>query len=86
MVYVEVKKGWVWGFGVPTASTLMSVVVLVAGARCIGIRSQRGSALSRFVQVVVAAWRNHWKGVRVVRVDELYEVKTRESDIMVLEN
>ncbi|KAH7690618.1 Peptide-transporting ATPase protein, partial [Dioscorea alata] len=82
MVYVEVKKGWVWGFGVPTASTVMSVVVLVAGAPVYRYQKATGSALSRFVQVVVVAWRNHWKGVRVVRVEELYEVKTRESVIV----
>ncbi|KAM0949580.1 putative bacterial ABC-type protein transporter [Dioscorea sansibarensis] len=60
----------------------MSVVVLVAGAPVYRYQKPTGSALSRFVQVVVAAWRNHWKGVRVVRVEELYEVKTRESDII----
>ncbi|KAJ0967226.1 hypothetical protein J5N97_024143 [Dioscorea zingiberensis] len=82
MVYVEVKKGWVWGFGVPTASTVVSVLVLLAGAPVYRFQKPSGSALTRFVQVFVAACRNHLKGVGVVRVEELYEVKTRESDIL----
>ncbi|XP_038977556.1 protein NRT1/ PTR FAMILY 8.2-like [Phoenix dactylifera] len=88
MVFVEERMGWGWGFGVPAASTMVSILVLVAGARFYRYQRPVGSAFTRFVQVVAAACRNHAKGVVVaaasggVREEELYEVKTKESDIV----
>ncbi|KAG6704956.1 hypothetical protein I3842_07G157700 [Carya illinoinensis] len=64
MVYIQEKKGWVWGFGVPTAAMPM------------------GIPFGRFLQVIVASTRNHFRGVEVGREDQLYEVKTKESDIL----
>lgn len=85
MVFVEVRKGWGWGFGVPAASTVVSLLVLLAGAPIYRYQRPVGSAFTRFVQVMVVACRNHLKGVGVanggVREEELYEVNTKESDI-----
>ncbi|KAF9623139.1 hypothetical protein IFM89_037655 [Coptis chinensis] len=41
-----------------------------------------GSAFTRFVQVGVASVRNHRKGVRLSQDTQLYEVNSRESDII----
>lgn len=79
MVYVREKKGWGWGFGVPAAMTVLSIVVLVAGFPVYRYQKPMGSPLTRFVQVLIAAFRNHMKGVRG---GEFYEVKTKESDIV----
>ncbi|KAK4428845.1 protein NRT1/ PTR FAMILY 8.1 [Sesamum alatum] len=81
LVYIQVELGWAWGFGVPTAVMIVSVVVLAAGFFKYRYQKPTGSAFTRFVQVIVAAVRNHVRGVEVGREAELYEVETRESDI-----
>ncbi|KAF5455839.1 hypothetical protein F2P56_025374 [Juglans regia] len=82
MVYIQEKKGWAWGFGVPTASMVCSIIILGAGIRRYRYQKPMGSPFSRFLQVIVASMRNHFRGVEVGRKDQLYEVKTEESDIL----
>ncbi|KAL1540372.1 protein NRT1/ PTR FAMILY 8.2-like [Salvia divinorum] len=55
MVYIQDEFDWAWGFGVPTAAMITSVVILAAG----------------FMRGIGA----------VTEADDLYEVKTKESDI-----
>ncbi|XP_065880647.1 protein NRT1/ PTR FAMILY 8.2-like [Euphorbia lathyris] len=78
MVYINEEKGWTWGFGVPTATTILSIFILSAGMRYYRYQKPMGSPFTRFVQVIVASLRNHLRGVRF---GELYEVNTPESDI-----
>lgn len=83
MVYIQVKKGWTWGFGVPTAAMVCSIIILGAGIRRYRYQEPMGSPFSRFLQVIVASVRNHFRGVEVGREDQqLYEIKTKESDIL----
>ncbi|KAG6648561.1 hypothetical protein CIPAW_07G155200 [Carya illinoinensis] len=79
MVYIQEKKGWVWGFGVPTAAMVCSIIILSSVYR---YQKPMGIPFSRFLQVIVASTRNHFRGVEVGREDQLYEVKTKESDIL----
>ncbi|PSR99635.1 Protein NRT1/ PTR FAMILY 8.1 like [Actinidia chinensis var. chinensis] len=83
LVYVQQEKGWTWGFAVPTVAMFCSIVVLVAGYRWYRYQKPMGSAFTRFVQVVVAAGRNHVRGVHVGGGHQvvLYEVRTKESAI-----
>ncbi|KAL3514700.1 hypothetical protein ACH5RR_027417 [Cinchona calisaya] len=82
LVYVQVKKGWRWGFGVPTVAMFCSIVILVAGFSKYRYQKPMGSAFTRFVQVIVASVRNHFKGVKVEPGVLLYEVRTENSDIL----
>ncbi|KAL0352075.1 UNVERIFIED_CONTAM: protein NRT1/ PTR FAMILY 8.1 [Sesamum calycinum] len=82
LVYIQVELGWAWGFGVPTAVMIVSVVVLAAGFSKYRYQKPMGSAFTRFLQVIVVSVRNHVRGVGMGReADHLYEVETRESDI-----
>ncbi|XP_051139604.1 protein NRT1/ PTR FAMILY 8.2-like [Andrographis paniculata] len=81
MVYARVELGWGWGFGIPTMVMVVSIIIMVAGLFKYRYQKPMGSAFTRFAQVVVAAVRNHVRGVEVEREDDLYEVETRESDI-----
>ncbi|XP_030513799.1 protein NRT1/ PTR FAMILY 8.1-like [Rhodamnia argentea] len=81
LVYVQVKRGWVWGFGVPTGAMIMSIAVLACGVKYYRFQKPMGSPFTRFVQVMVASARNHWRGVEVGRETLLFEVQTEESDI-----
>lgn len=78
MIYLQVRKGMGWGFGVPTVAVLLSIITLIAGAPIYRYQKPMGSAFTRFVQVLVAACRNCGESVKE---KELYEVKTAESDI-----
>ncbi|XP_077243158.1 protein NRT1/ PTR FAMILY 8.1-like [Tasmannia lanceolata] len=80
MVYVQVKKGFGWGFGVPTVAMGMSIVILASGMSFYRYQKPMGSAFTRFLQVLVVSVRNHFGGVEV-QGRELYEVTTRESAI-----
>ncbi|XP_016478349.1 protein NRT1/ PTR FAMILY 8.2-like [Nicotiana tabacum] len=81
LVYVQQEKGWTWGFVVPTAAMFVSIVILVAGFTNYRYQKPMGSAFTRFVQVIVVSIRNHFRGVVVASESELYEMKTKESDI-----
>ena len=82
LVQIQVEKGWGWGFGVPTAAMFCSIIIFVAGMRYYRHQKPMGSAFTRFLQVVVASLMNHYRGVVVDREDDLYEVSTKESDIL----
>ncbi|XP_027148673.1 protein NRT1/ PTR FAMILY 8.2-like [Coffea eugenioides] len=81
LVYVQVKKGWSWGFAVPTVTMFCSIVTLVAGSSKYRYQKPMGSAFTRFVQVIVASVRNHFKGVKFEPGVRFYEVPTENSDI-----
>ncbi|XP_015876004.1 protein NRT1/ PTR FAMILY 8.1 [Ziziphus jujuba] len=82
LVYVQDNFGWVWGFGVPTAAMFCSILILASGIPYYRYQKPMGSPFTRFVQVMVLSMRNHFGGVEVGREDELYEVRTLESDIV----
>ena len=82
LVYIQVEKGWSWGFGVPTAAMFCSIVILAAGIPYYRFQKPTGSAFTRFLQVIVVSMRNHFKGVDAGDGAELYEVKTILSDIL----
>ncbi|XP_058083347.1 protein NRT1/ PTR FAMILY 8.2-like [Magnolia sinica] len=82
LVHVQVTMGWGWGFGVPTVAMFMSILVLGAGVRFYRYHKPTGSAFTRFLQVGVAAVRNHMHGVKLGDGTHLYEVGTPESDIV----
>ncbi|GLT57969.1 hypothetical protein SLA2020_308990 [Shorea laevis] len=81
LVYLQDKKGWAWGFGVPASIMVLSVIILAAGAPFYRYRKPTGSPFTRFFQVIVAAGRNHFRGVEVRNEADLYEGDTTESDI-----
>ncbi|XP_030476381.2 protein NRT1/ PTR FAMILY 8.1-like [Syzygium oleosum] len=81
LVYVQVKKGWVWGFGIPTGAMIISIVVLLCGIKYYRFQKPMGSPFTRFMQVMVASVRNHLRGVEVGCETLLFEVQTEESDI-----
>uniref|UniRef100_A0A7N0R9L1 Uncharacterized protein n=1 Tax=Kalanchoe fedtschenkoi TaxID=63787 RepID=A0A7N0R9L1_KALFE len=82
LVYLEAKAGWSWGFGVPTGAMILSVFVLFGGVRFYRHQKPTGSAFTRFLQVLVVAAKNHFRGVEPGGAVMLYEVGTIESDIV----
>ncbi|XVE56111.1 hypothetical protein DITRI_Ditri03aG0211200 [Diplodiscus trichospermus] len=81
LVYIQDKKGWGWGFGVPTVAMVCSIFILAAGIPCYRYKKPMGSPFTRFLQVIVASVRNHFNGVRLGPEAVLYEVNTLDSDI-----
>ncbi|XWS24429.1 hypothetical protein CRYUN_Cryun28dG0101200 [Craigia yunnanensis] len=81
LVYIQDKKGSGWGFGVPTVAMVCSIFILAAGIPYYRYQKPMGSPFTRFLQVIVASVRNHFKGVQLGREAVLYEVNTLESDI-----
>ncbi|KAI3762799.1 hypothetical protein L1987_53240 [Smallanthus sonchifolius] len=81
MVYVQQEKGFSWGFGIPTITMFISIVILVSGFFNYRYKKPMGNAFTRFVQVMVVATKNHLRGVHVISNDQLYEVPTQHSDI-----
>ncbi|KAI7734139.1 hypothetical protein M8C21_018446 [Ambrosia artemisiifolia] len=82
MVYIEQEKGYAWGFGLPTGIMFASVVILAAGFPRYRYKKPMGSVFTRFIQVIVVAVKNHFKGAKVSPEVKLYEVATEESDIL----
>ncbi|CAM8938409.1 unnamed protein product [Rhodiola kirilowii] len=80
--YIQDRAGWTWGFAVPTLAIIMSILILVSGFTNYRFQKPTGSAFTRFAQVIVAAIRNYYKGVKVAVDGILYEVPTKESDIV----
>ncbi|KAG4148006.1 hypothetical protein ERO13_D05G259500v2 [Gossypium hirsutum] len=81
LVYVEEKKGYGWGFGVPTVAIVCSILILAAGIPFYRYQKPMGSPFTRFLQVLVASIRNHFHGAQLKREAVLYEVDSMESDI-----
>ncbi|WCJ35266.1 Major facilitator superfamily protein [Euphorbia peplus] len=81
MVYITEEKGFGWGFAIPTGTTILSIFILSAGIRYYRYQKPMGSPFTRFVQVIVASVRNHFRGVHLGSQVELYEVSTPESAI-----
>ncbi|KAF8015255.1 hypothetical protein BT93_H0914 [Corymbia citriodora subsp. variegata] len=81
LVYLQAQKGWIWGFGVPSAAMIISIMVLVCGTKYYRFQKPMGSPFTRFLQVMVASVRNYWRGVEAGRETLLYEVQTEGSDI-----
>uniref|UniRef100_A0A803NN82 Uncharacterized protein n=1 Tax=Cannabis sativa TaxID=3483 RepID=A0A803NN82_CANSA len=81
LVYIQDRFGWIWGFGIPTVTVFCSIIIMLVGLRFYRYQKPMGSPFTRFLQVLVAAFRNHYRGVEVGRTTELYEVETMESDI-----
>jgi solute carrier family 15 (peptide/histidine transporter), member 3/4 len=82
LVYAQDKLGWGWGFGIPTITTVLSIVVLAAGVRYYRFQKPMGSPFTRFLQVIVASVMKHRRGVSVENEPTLYEVETTHSDII----
>ncbi|KAI3959106.1 hypothetical protein MKX01_023782 [Papaver californicum] len=81
LVYIQVEKGYGWGFGIPTVAMFSSIAILASGIPYYRYQKPMGSAFTRFIQVGVAAVKNHLKGEEVHCETVLFEVETKESDI-----
>ena len=46
MVYIKEKKGWGWGFGVPTSAMILSIFILAAGILYYRFQKPVGSPFS----------------------------------------
>ena len=82
LVYIQDMIGWGWGIGIPTAAMVCSIIVLAFGIPSYRYQKPMGSPFTRFFQVMVASLRNHLRGVQNGPHDELFEVKTKESEIV----
>ncbi|XP_051128669.1 protein NRT1/ PTR FAMILY 4.6-like isoform X2 [Andrographis paniculata] len=75
VVWIQVNRGWDWGFAVSTFAMIFAVIILAAGLPRYRIHVIDGSsALTEIVQVFVAAIRNR-KLQLPVNSKELFEIK-----------
>ncbi|XP_012572116.1 protein NRT1/ PTR FAMILY 1.2-like isoform X2 [Cicer arietinum] len=58
IVYIQVKAGWVVGFGIPVALMLFSSVMFFLGSFMYVKVKPNKSLLAGFAQVIVASWKN----------------------------
>ncbi|OIW19615.1 hypothetical protein TanjilG_18425 [Lupinus angustifolius] len=62
VVWIEDNKGWQWGFGVSTASILLSFPVFLLGSQTYRTKIPEGSPITTMLKVIVAAIINNCKG------------------------
>ncbi|XP_047330948.1 protein NRT1/ PTR FAMILY 4.7-like [Impatiens glandulifera] len=55
VVWIEDNKGWQWGFGIATASILISIPVFLLGSPLYKIKKPSGSPITTIVKVLFAA-------------------------------
>ncbi|KAL9170669.1 hypothetical protein ABFS82_04G161200 [Erythranthe guttata] len=60
VVWIEDNKGWQWGFGIATASILMSIPIFVLGSNTYRIKVPIGSPITTIFKVLTAATYNFW--------------------------
>ncbi|XLS81351.1 hypothetical protein HN51_047182 [Arachis hypogaea] len=59
IVWIQIHKGWDWGFGIGTTAMLLGIIIFAAALPLYRIHPAKGtSALLEIVQVYVAAIRN----------------------------
>jgi len=58
IVYIQVKAGWVVGFGLPVGLMLFSTIMFFLGCSLYIKVKPNKSLLTSFAQVIVAAWKN----------------------------
>eukprot|EP00249_Psilotum_nudum_P024771 c29289_g4_i1 orf=565-2370(+) len=80
LVYIQDNVGWAWGYGIPTASLVVSATIFLVGTPYYRHRRRSGSPLLQIVQVMVAAIRNYKE---CLPDDEslLFEVSFKETCI-----
>jgi hypothetical protein len=57
LVYIQDNVGWGWGLGIPTVAMLLSIPIFVLGHPLYRFLDPAGSPFTRFLQVIVAAFR-----------------------------
>ncbi|KAK7292243.1 hypothetical protein RIF29_08020 [Crotalaria pallida] len=62
VVWIEDNKGWQWGFGVSTATILLSIPVFLLGSQTYRTKIPAGSPITTMFKVLVAAIINNCKG------------------------
>lgn len=80
IVYIQDNVGWGLGFGIPAAAMVVSLILLLSGIRRYKRKPPSGSPLTRFVQVMVAAFRN-WTVKVPTDEHQLFERKDDASAI-----
>eukprot|EP01018_Ginkgo_biloba_P036825 Gb_32317 [translate_table: standard] len=58
LVYIQDYVGRGWGYGISAGSTVLAVLLFLAGSSKFRYRKPAGSPITRISQVLVAAWRN----------------------------
>ena len=58
IVYIQVKAGWVVGFGIPVALMTFSAIMFFLGSCLYKKVKPNKSLLTSLAQVIVAAWKN----------------------------
>ena len=58
IVYIQVKAGWVVGFGIPVGLMSVSVIMFFLGSFMYVKVKPNKSLLTGFAQVIAAAWKN----------------------------
>lgn len=59
VVWIEDNKGWQWGFGISTATILISIPIFLIGSPFYRIKIPRGSPITTMFKVLAAAIHNY---------------------------
>ncbi|GAA0155306.1 hypothetical protein Leryth_020470 [Lithospermum erythrorhizon] len=57
LVWIQMNKGWQWGFGIPAVAMALAIVFFFAGTKLYRFQKPGGSPFTRIIQVVVASFR-----------------------------
>lgn len=78
IVYIQDSVSWVWGFGIPTALMVCSIVLFFAGTKMYIYVKPEGSIFSGVAQTLVAAFRKRkLKGENTVTREKLYDPSSK---------
>ncbi|KAL2492766.1 Protein NRT1/PTR FAMILY 4.6 [Abeliophyllum distichum] len=60
VVWIEDNKGWQWGFGISTATILISIPIFLLGSATYRIKISRGSPITTIFKVLAASVYHSW--------------------------
>ncbi|KAI4364631.1 hypothetical protein MLD38_020695 [Melastoma candidum] len=84
IVWVDLNKGWHWGFMIATISTFVGLIVLASGKPLYRLQRPNDSPIIRIAQVIFLAFKNRKLPIPK-SASELYEISNKES-ILASEN
>ncbi|QCD76916.1 solute carrier family 15 [Vigna unguiculata] len=80
IVWIQIHRGWAWGFGIGTIAILLGVIIFAAGLPLYRFRVRQGTNdIIQIIQVYVAAIRNR-NLLLPEDPAELYEIKQDKED------
>ncbi|WCJ35981.1 Major facilitator superfamily protein [Euphorbia peplus] len=79
VVWIEDNIGWQWGFGISTATILLSIPIFLLGSPIYRNKVPTGSPITTMFKVIVAATYNTYKHPRKAVISSSYSTETHNT-------